>query len=354
MPRPSSIRWIGDLGGRLEILDQRALPIRIEWLVPTSVAEVYEAIKTLAVRGAPAIGIVSAYGLVLALRAVMNEPVEMARKVLRIQAAHLQSSRPTAVNLTWALRRVLSLVAKSSARSSRELAELILVEARAIHAEDEKMCRAMAQHGVQFVRPNMGILTHCNTGSLATGGEGTALGVIYEAQRRGLKPQVFADETRPLLQGARLTAWELTQEGIDATLITDSTAGLVMRQGKVQLVLVGADRIAANGDTANKIGTDSVAVLAAHHGIPLVVCAPSSTFDLALANGRAIPIEERSRDEIVHGMGVQTAPDEVRVFNPAFDVTPGELIHAIVTEHGVIQPVNEWNIRANLAKEQAS
>ncbi len=342
--------WSGDaLTGHLELLDQRALPTVVNLLRIESVEGVYDAIKTLAVRGAPAIGCAAAYGLVIAARSAGSYD-----EFLR-SAAHLRSSRPTAVNLMWAIDRVLNDLAGAAGsdemrdRRPRDLAPHILDLARAIHAEDADMCDAIGRHGAALIKPQTGVLTHCNTGSLATGGSGTALAVIYEAHRRGTPFGVYADETRPLLQGARLTAWELQQAGVDVTLICDSMAALVMAQGKVHLAIVGADRIAANGDAANKIGTYSVASLAAAHGIPFVVAAPSSTFDLSLADGSAIPIEERSGVEITEGFGRPTAPPGVKTFNPAFDVTPARLIHSIVTEKGVIHPVNRETIMQNLA-----
>jgi methylthioribose-1-phosphate isomerase len=233
-------------------------------------------------------------------------------------------------------------------RPTREIAESLLAEAHAIHEEDRQMCRAIGRHGAELLRDGQGVLTHCNAGGLATSDYGTALAVLFSAAESGKNLQVFADETRPLLQGARLTAWELQQRGIDVTVICDSMAAQVMREGKVQAVVVGADRIAANGDTANKIGTYGVAVLAKAHGIPFYVAAPSSTFDLSIANGSEIPIEERDPKEITHGFGRQTAPDNICVYNPAFDVTPAELIAGIVCEKGVIAPVNRERIFESL------
>ncbi|MEI8196355.1 MAG: S-methyl-5-thioribose-1-phosphate isomerase, partial [Phycisphaerae bacterium] len=266
--------------------------------------------------------------------------------------AYLRASRPTAVNLAWAVERQLSVARQAEGLRASALRSRLLAEAQAIFDEDVAMCAAIGRHGAKFIRPHTGVLTHCNAGSLATsekeGIGGTALAIIYEAQRRRVPFNVFADETRPLLQGARLTAWELQRAGVDVTVICDNMAGLVMRQGKVQVVIVGADRIAANGDTANKIGTYSVATLAAAHGVPFIVAAPSSTFDLTLPNGDGIPIEERQPDEITNGFGRRTAPTNVRVYNPAFDVTPARLIKAIVTERGVISPVTPSRIKSCL------
>jgi methylthioribose-1-phosphate isomerase len=325
-------------------------------LTLTDPVAVFEAIKTLSVRGAPAIGIAAAYGMVLASVKICDRApdVPTARDQLNQMGDYLKSSRPTAVNLAWAVDRVIRVVQAGELQSPSQIPARVLAEARAIHAEDAAMCGAIARHGVGFIRAGAGVLTHCNTGYLAAGGEGTAGAIIYEAHRRGTVFRVYADETRPLLQGARLTAWELQQENIPVTLITDSSAALVMSQGKIQVAIVGADRIAANGDTANKIGTYSVATLAAAHGIPFVVAAPSSTFDLSLEDGSQIPIEERSALEITHGFGRQTGPDGISVYNPAFDVTPARLIHAIVTEHGVISPVNRPNIRAILFNTQSA
>lgn len=336
---PTTIRWVGEGGGHLELLDQRQLPGRLEVLKLTTVQGVWEAIKTLAVRGAPAIGISAAYGMVIAAQTAGSE------EELRRQGEYLKGSRPTAVNLGWAVDRILAGVGGGGEEG---LAERVLEIAREIHAEDKAMCEAIGAFGASLIKEGTGVLTHCNTGILATGGTGTALAIVYEARRRGVKFEVFADETRPLLQGARLTAWELDQAKVPVTLITDSMAALVMAQKKVHLAIVGADRIAANGDTANKIGTYSVATLAAAHGIPFVVAAPSSTFDLTLADGSGIPIEERAAKEITHGFGSATAPENIRTYNPAFDVTPAKLIHSIVTEKGVIHPVTAENIRAVL------
>jgi methylthioribose-1-phosphate isomerase len=281
---------------------------------------------------------------------------------LREVSAYLRTSRPTAVNLFWALDRMEACLALPGAVSDASqkrppatlplsvanLTQRLLDEALAIEAEDRAMCRAMGLAGAALIGDGHGVLTHCNTGSLATAGTGTALAVLYAAAEQGKRFHVFADETRPLLQGARLTAWELRQAGVPVTLLCDSMAAQVMKEGRVQLVVVGADRIAANGDTANKIGTYGVAVLAKAHGIPFYVAAPSSTFDLRLPNGASIPIEQRDPREVTHGFGRQTAPDGVEVYNPAFDVTPAGLIAGIITERGVIRPVTAEAIAACL------
>jgi methylthioribose-1-phosphate isomerase len=314
--------------------------------------ELWTAIRTLAVRGAPAIGVAAAYGMVLAARDLPPDS-QSAQLITALHAAgdYLKSSRPTAVNLEWAVNRMRQTANAHRGIGVRQLQIRLLDEAHAIHAEDVAMCLAIGRHGVSFMRPGIGVLTHCNAGALATSDHGTALAIFYEAQRRAIPFQVFADETRPLLQGARLTAWELAASGIDVTLICDSMAGLVMQQKKVGLVIVGADRIAANGDTANKIGTYSVAQLAAAHKIPFIVAAPASTFDLALATGAAIPIEERPGEEITQVPGPvphRTAPAGIQTYNPAFDVTPAALITALVTDRGIISPVNEAGIRARI------
>jgi methylthioribose-1-phosphate isomerase len=250
------------------------------------------------------------------------------------------------VNLEWAVDQMIRVAITERSVGVRQLQQRLLMEAHAIFDEDRRMCLAIGRHGVGLLPKSspVGVLTHCNAGALATSDHGTALSIVYEAQRRGVALRVYADETRPLLQGARLTAWELAASGVDVTLICDNMAGLVMRQGKVQVVIVGADRIARNGDAANKIGTYSVALLAKAHEIPFIVAAPSTTFDLSLDSGDKIPIEERAAEEITEGFGKRTAPEGIKTYNPAFDVTPARLISAIVTERGVIAPVNEGNV----------
>ncbi|HZW30157.1 MAG TPA: S-methyl-5-thioribose-1-phosphate isomerase, partial [Isosphaeraceae bacterium] len=269
--------------------------------------------------------------------------VAAVRRALGAATEYLRTSRPTAVNLFWALDRMDAAAAEAH-RDGASALERLLEEARRIDEEDRAMCRAIGRHGAALVAPGQGILTHCNAGGLATADYGTALAVIFAAFEQGTPLHVFADETRPLLQGARLTAWELKRRGIPVTLICDNMAAQVMKEGKVQMVIVGADRIAANGDTANKIGTYGVALLARAHGLPFYVAAPSSTFDRAIPDGAAIPIEQRDPREVTHGFGRQTAPEGVDVYNPAFDVTPAELIAGIITEKGVIRPVNAQTI----------
>jgi len=344
---PETLRWIGDERGQLVLIDQTRLPVELHELVCGDVETVWEAIKSLRVRGAPAIGIAAAYGVVIGLQtkeAYESEAGLFAR--LEEVTAYLAASRPTAVNLFWALDRMKARAEYLRGKAPPlEIHQALLVEAQVIHEEDRRMCHAIGRYGAALLADNSGVLTHCNAGGLATAEYGTALSAFFTAQDQGKTLHVFVDETRPLLQGARLTAWELAQRGIKATLICDSMAAQVMREGKVQAVMVGADRIAANGDTANKIGTYSVACLAAAHGIPFYVAAPTSTFDLSIQSGDQIPIEERDGIEITHGFGRQTAPEGIDVYNPAFDVTPARLIKAIVTERGVIEPVSEQRIR---------
>lgn len=339
---PRTIAWIGDIDGHLRLIDQTLLPGRLEYRDCRTVEQVWEAIRTLRVRGAPAIGVAAAYGIVVGMQGNHPQP----RLRLREVANYLRTSRPTAVNLFWAIDR---MERRAASPGSPEWLRALLDEAHAIRDEDEAMCRAIGRVGAELIEPGQGILTHCNAGGLATADYGTALAVLFTAAEQGKAIHVYADETRPLLQGARLTAWELQQRAIDVTLICDSMAAQVMKEGRIQLVIVGADRIAANGDTANKIGTYGVALLAKAHGIPFYVAAPSSTFDLNIATGAAIPIEQRDPREVTHGFGQATAPDGVKVYNPAFDVTPAALIAGIVTEKGLIRPVCEERIRAMLA-----
>lgn len=336
--------WEGGVDGCLNLIDQTLLPNELRRIECCDVETVWEAIKSLRVRGAPAIGIAAAYGVIVGLQTVSDEEQPFYSRLDEI-IDYLASSRPTAVNLFWALDRIKRL--SSSLQSESTVSEVrlkLLEEAQAIHEEDRRMCRAIGEHGAGLLEHVDGVLTHCNAGGLATAEYGTALSVFFTAQDNGHDLHVYVDETRPLLQGARLTAWELMQRGISATLICDSMAAQVMREGRVQAVVTGADRIAANGDSANKIGTYSLAVLARAHGIPFYIAAPSSTFDLTIRTGDEIPIEERASSEVTHGFGRQTAPDGVQVYNPAFDVTPADYIEAIITERGVIRPVGETEI----------
>lgn len=344
--------WHGDAeNGWLEMLDQTQLPTKQASVECRTAGDVFEGIKMLRVRGAPAIGVAGAFGLVLAAQRIHADSPDAFWGELARQANWLNSSRPTAVNLSWGLGRLIRLAEKTpDSLPLKECRSLLLEEANSIALEDKAMCQAMAQKGLELIPQGAGILTHCNTGVLATAGEGTALAVIYAAHRAGKNIRVYADETRPLLQGSRLTAWELKKAGVPVTLLCDNMAAMVMRQGKIQAVLVGADRIAANGDTANKIGTYSVAVLARHHGIPFHVVAPTSSFDLGIESGTQIPIEERAAQEVICGYGKPTAPEDVDVYNPAFDVTPGDLITSIITENGIIRPVSKENIEKTLGQ----
>jgi len=299
----------------------------------------------LQVRGAPAIGIAGAFGVALAVRGMADE-AGAAEGMARVRAAceRLATSRPTAVNLFWALERMRRAAETCGAATAGGLKRRLVAEAQAIHDEDAARCRAIGENGAGLVPEGAGVLTHCNAGGLATAAYGTALAVLFVAHERGKRFRVYVDETRPLLQGSRLTTWELMRAGIDTTLICDSAAGHLMREGKVQMVITGADRIAANGDTANKIGTYGLAVLAGAHGIPFYVAAPTSTFDLSLPDGSGIPIEEREGREVTHVGGQAVAPAGVRAYNPAFDVTPGRYIRAIITERGVIEQPNPQSV----------
>ena len=343
---PERVEAVRFEAGQLVLLDQTLLPNEKEFLRLESVADVWEAIKTLRVRGAPAIGGAAAYGLYLGVRDV---PDDVGREAFMAKLTevrdYLASSRPTAVNLFWALDRLVGVAMAEPGSDVASLKARLLAEARAIQAEDEAMCRAIGEHALTLFDGVDAVLTHCNAGGLATMGIGTALAPIYLAAERGRTIRVFADETRPLLQGARITTWELDQAGLPVTLITDGMAATVMRRGKVQAVIVGTDRVAANGDVANKIGTYGVAILAHEHGIPFYVAAPSSTIDFATRNGDAIEIELRDPDEVRRLGGRQTAPAGIDVFNPAFDVTPARYVSAIVTERGVVTAPYDVNLR---------
>lgn len=325
------VKSLERVGDKLRIIDQTRLPGELVYRDFDDYLDVIASIKRLEIRGAPAIGIAAAYALALAVQRSRKWPFEH----LSHYAAEIKGARPTAVNLFWAVDRVLTKVREADPGTYEDTLELLWSEAERIHHEDRQMCSRIGAFGATLIQDGETILTHCNTGALATGGIGTALGVIYTCRDQGKRIKVYADETRPLLQGSRLTAWELQQEGIDVTLICDNTAGMLMRQGKVQHVIVGADRIARNGDTANKIGTYSVAVLADRHSVPFYVAAPSSTFDASTASGKEIVIEERSPEEVTRGFGKLTAPENVKVYSPAFDVTPNELIHYFITDHGL-------------------
>jgi methylthioribose-1-phosphate isomerase len=349
-----AVKWIGGVDGFLELVDQRRLPAEFVKLKCCDVQILYNAIKTLAVRGAPAIGVAAAFGAVLSLqklpaKATLNDGL----KVISDFCEYLKTARPTGVNLFWALERVWRKanelkIARPKAPLQR-LKKVVLAEANAIYQEDVDMCLRIGQNGEKFIKDGSGILTHCNAGALATAGQGTALSVIFEAYKKQKKFKVYVDETRPLLQGARLTAWELQQAGIDVTVICDNTAGWLMKQGKINAVITGADRIAANGDTANKIGTYTLSILAREHGISFYIAAPSSTFDLSIKSGANIPIEQRDAEEVTKFMNVQIAPIGVDVYNPAFDIVEAKDIAAIITEKGVIEKPDAQRISAHLS-----
>lgn len=321
-----TIRWVDN---EIEILDQTLLPEEERYLRLKTYQEVVEAIKHLRVRGAPLIGITAAYGVVLAAQASRNK-IEFA-----VAVNDIKSSRPTAVNLTWSVERML--LAYHAFEKLPDRAERLLELAQRIHDEDAAMCAEIGRLGADLLPSDVAILTHCNAGALATGGSGTALAVIYHAHKAGKRVAVFADETRPILQGARLTAWELSREGVDVTVITDNMAGHLMAKGRIDCVIVGTDRVAANHDIANKIGTYSVAVLAREHGLPFYVAAPSSTFDSQIATGADIKIEQRSAEEVCFCGGRRIVAEEAKVINPAFDITPNNLITAIVTDKEIIK-----------------
>ena len=343
---PDSVSIIALTPSSLRFLDQTRLP-REEVMVDTDdPAVVMEAIRVLRLRGAPLIGIAAAYGVTLAARAWLRsgatDPDAFRAHMLQVCDA-FAATRPTAVNLFWALARMRDILAHpdsppTNPLSPARLAAALEAEARAIHDDDAARCAAIGRHGAALLPRGRGVITHCNSGALATGGEGTAFAVLLEAHRQGRNTHVFADETRPLLQGARLTMWELRRNAIPSTLITDGTAAMLMRTGRIGAAITGADRIAANGDTANKIGTYALAVSAHHHGIPFYVAAPRSTIDLATAHGDNIPIEERAAEEVTTFAGIRVAPNGVAAYAPAFDVTPAELITGIVTERGIMLP----------------
>jgi methylthioribose-1-phosphate isomerase len=333
-----AVRW-SDRGDAVVIVDQRRLPTEYVELALRTVDEVREAIRTLAVRGAPAIGVAGALGLVVSLAPFVGEEAAAFRARVAAAAARIADARPTAVNLPWAMARMRrALEREPPGGDGRALLASLRREADAILEEDRAMCRRIGEHGLALVPDGARVLTHCNAGALATAGIGTALAPVYLAVEAGRRVHVWADETRPLLQGSRLTAWELSRAGIPVTVLADNMAASLMRAGKVDLCIVGADRIAANGDVANKIGTYALALAARHHGIPFYVAAPTSTFDAASPTGDAIEIECRDPDEVRRGFGRQTAPDAAAIHNPAFDVTPAGLVTAIVSDRGIHRP----------------
>ena len=338
-----TLRWDD---GRLALIDQRVLPLELRILRYDSAAGVAEAIRDMVVRGAPAIGCAAAYGVALEARRLVALEPSAFHAQLHEAMALLAASRPTAVNLSWAVARMRARLDAMHDRPNAEIAAALLAYAQDIAAEDVDNNRRMGALGAALLPDGARVLTHCNAGALATAGHGTALGVIRSAVQAGKHIRVIADETRPFLQGARLTAWELMQDGIPVELVADVSAGYLISRGEVDAIVVGADRVAANGDAANKIGTYTLAVLAARHRVPFYVVCPLSTIDLAIANGAQIPIEERPAEEVVGFRDMRWAPAGVAVRNPAFDVTPAELIGALVTERGIVQPVSAAGIRA--------
>jgi len=342
-----TIRWEGDELGHAVLLDQTRLPVATEWLEVRTMEEMAEAIRRLAVRGAPALGVAGAYGLVLGLQDARSLGTADFLARTRERAARLAAARPTAVNLPAAIARSVRRAEREagSRKPGSEILRALLAEARALETAERAACERMGELGAALIADGAGVLTHCNAGALCTVGIGTALAPLYVAARQGKHLRVFADETRPLFQGARLTAWELERGGLDVTVIIDGAAASVLRSGWVQAVFVGADRIARNGDVANKIGTYPLAVLARRHGVPFYVVAPLSTLDPDCPDGAAIPIEERAATEVTHPLGVPAAPANVRVFNPAFDVTPAELVTALVCERGVVHSPTAEKLR---------
>lgn len=348
-----TLQWKGDTTGFLELLDQRRLPTETVYINCQTVPQLWDCIKTLAVRGAPAIGVSAAYGVCIAAKDITEDKtLTQAAEYLDQQIDYLATSRPTAVNLFWALERMRKtiqvFIEQNDHAEISDLQNRLLTEADQICHEDKQMCEAIGKFGEQFIPQNGAVLTHCNAGALATAGCGTALAPMFEAKKAGKQFRVYCDETRPLLQGARLTAWELKQADIETYLICDNTAGWLMKQKMIDAVITGADRIASNGDTANKIGTYSLSILARGHNIPFYIAAPTSTFDMSLADGSAIPIEQRDRAEVTHIKQNQLAPAEINVYNAAFDVTQAADIAAIITEKGIIPKPDTQKIRQML------
>jgi methylthioribose-1-phosphate isomerase len=340
---PATLAWQEE---GLYLLDQTRLPQAVVVERVSGAGDVWRWIHELRVRGAPAIGVAAAYGLCVAMQPLRHLSIEDFQSRLMQQASFLDSARPTAVNLSWSLKRMLAAAQRSATQDSGAVYKVLVEEAMKIHAEDRALCAGIGEHGMSLITSGCGVLTHCNAGALATTGIGTATAPIYMAHQQGVSFRVFADETRPLLQGSRLTAFELQRAGVDVTLITDSMAASIMSQGLVNLVIVGTDRVAANGDFANKIGTLSVAIAARHFGIPFYVACPSSTLDLLTANGSDIVIEERKDHEVTHLAGQPTAPVDIKVRNPAFDVTPHDLVTGFITERGIAERPFDKNFAA--------
>lgn len=335
-----TIEWKNDT---LRILDQTRLPQKEVYLIVTHPKKLAQYIDHLSIRGAPAIGVAVAYGVALSAYRTRNKDVDLARERITRDITMLSKTRPTAVNLFWALQRMKQKLDSFRGKSARRMYQVLLSEAKKIHREDKNLCKKIGEYGAKLLPQRATVMTHCNAGALATGGWGTALGVIYAAKKRGKKLLVYVGETRPLLQGARLTTWELKKSAIPVILTVDAARGAVLKKGNVDMVVVGADRIAANGDTANKIGTYPLAVLAKRHRVPFYVAAPSTTFDLSTKSGRSIPIEERGEDEVLPYANVPT-PLSIRIYNPAFDITPHTLISGIITEKGVLRKPFKKNI----------
>lgn len=342
-----TVRWTGE---ELYILDQTLIPVTVKEIKLSNEEEAYNAIKELKVRGAPAIGVAAAYSLLINLKNKTNLNTNEFINFVEERAKYLNSSRPTAVNLSYALNRMINTIKNQKDKSSLELYNILEEEAKKIHSEDIDICQKIGEYGSELLKDNSGILTHCNAGRLAVSGIGTALAPMYIAHQKGIKIRVYADETRPLLQGARLTSFELQEAGIDVTLICDNMAAFIMSKGLVDLVIVGCDRVAENGDAANKIGTMGVAILAKYFNIPFYIACPSTTFDLNTKTGNDIVIEERDAKEVINFAGVQTAPLDMKVRNPAFDVTPNELITGFITEKGIIKPPYIENLKTLLNK----
>jgi len=336
-----TIEWISDsdqrsFPGHIRLIDQTKLPMTFEYIDTDDINAIWTAIKTLQVRGAPAIGIAAAMGVATAIQHSNGTTEELITE-LKTASDYLATSRPTAVNLFWALERMQTIATENKTLPPIELKICLINEAIKIRDEDAAMCHAIGRHGATLLKDGDTVLTHCNAGGLAASEFGTALAPIYTATEKGKNISVYADETRPLLQGSRLTAWELNQAGIDVTVICDNMAAQVMKEGRIDMVFVGSDRIAANGDVANKIGTYGLALLAKAHNIPFYVLAPTSTIDPTTLTGEDIPIEERAAEEITEGFGKRTAPENIKTYSPAFDVTPANLITAIITENGINQ-----------------
>jgi len=347
-PRVLRGRKVSDIAGSVRIIDQTKLPNKFEYIYCRDVETMWQAIKRLSVRGAPAIGVAAAFGVLLGVQKFKGNDKDQFLKIFNETCDHLATSRPTAVNLFNMLNEMRNVVSCNPMADVPTLKKALEYQAMSIFKADQDVCRRMGDHGAKLIRNKMSCLTVCNAGALATVDYGTALGVFYSAKKQGKKFSVYSCETRPLLQGARLTCWELLRQKIDTTLICDNMAASLMAKGKVDIIFAGADRIASNGDTANKIGTYMLAVLAKHHKVPFYIVAPRSTFDLAIKSGKQIPIEERKAEEVTHFAGITTAPKGIKVYNPAFDVTPANLITGIVTEYGIIRPPYLKNISVSL------